>query len=400
MEGTIISKILFGFLLLITTSIALLGCSILPEELSSDMQISTPVSWPVIRLIPIAQGLENPVHITHAKDSNERIYIVEQAGLVRIIESGQLLSTPLLDISDRVWDQGEQGLLSVAFPPGYPSVAHFYVYYTNLEGDNLVARFTLLPGSDTQADPASEHVILYFNHPEQRNHNGGQIAFGPDGYLYVGTGDGGGANDPLGNAQNPNVLLGKLLRIDVESGVLPYTIPKDNPFSNTDGYQSEIWSLGLRNPWRFSFDRETGDLYTSDVGQNKYEEVNIQPAGNPGGENYGWNILEGFHCFKAITCKETALSAPIAEYSHNDGNCSITGGHIYRGQTYPALSGIYFLADFCSHRIFGLQQIEDIWVLEILMESNHAIASFGEDQTGELFFADYNTGVIYQITAE
>jgi glucose/arabinose dehydrogenase len=386
---------LLGIWLLITIAFALEGCTKPPVELSGDLQNSTPVSWPVIKLIPITQGLENPVHITHAKDSSGRIYVVEQAGRVRILERGQLSPTPLLDISDRVLHQGEQGLLSVAFPPGFPDVAHFYVYYTNIKGDNLVARISLRPGSDTQADPTTERVILYFNHPEQRNHNGGQIAFGPDGYLYIGTGDGGGANDPLGNAQNPNVLLGKLLRIDVESGVQPYTIPNDNPYSNTDGYQSEIWSLGLRNPWRFSFDRETGDLYISDVGQNKYEEVNIQPAGSPGGENYGWNILEGFHCFNSITCNETALSAPVVEYSHTDGNCSITGGHVYRGQTYPAMGGIYFLADFCSHRIFGLQQIAGSWVSEILVESNHAIASFGEDQTGELFIADYNTGVVY-----
>ncbi len=386
--------------LLTTVAIALGGCLKPPIELPGDLPDQAPASWPEIILIPITQGLENPVHITYANNSSERIYVVEQAGRIRIIESGQLLAIPLLDISDRVWHQGEQGLLSVAFPPTYPSTDHFFVYYTNVKGDNLVAQYSLLPGSDTQADPSTERSILYFSHPEQRNHNGGQIAFGPDGYLYIGTGDGGGANDPLMNAQNPNSLLGKLLRIDVQSSDQSYSLPKDNPFINKENYQSEIWAMGLRNPWRFSFDRKTGDLYIADVGQNKYEEVNFQPASSSGGENYGWNIFEGFHCFKALTCNDTALSSPIAEYSHDDGNCSITGGYIYRGQSYPAMEGIYFLADFCSHQILGLKNIAGKWVLETLVQNDHAIASFGQDKAGELYLADYNTGMVYQISAK
>jgi len=417
---------IFVILLLMTIVFTLGGCLESPIALSGTAQISTAtprpsitlapitegialsdnsqapaaISWPAITLIPITQGLENPVHITHANDNSQRIYIVEQAGRVRIIQRGELLPTPLLDISDRVFHQGEQGLLSAAFPPGYPSVGHFYVYYTNLEGDNLVVRFSLLLGSETQADPASERVILYFDHPEQRNHNGGQIAFGPDSYLYIGTGDGGGANDPLGNGQNPNTYLGKILRIDVESGTTPYAIPEDNPFVAIENYRDEIWGLGLRNPWRFSFDRDTADLYIADVGQNKYEEINMQPAGSPGGENYGWNTMEGLHCFRALTCDQSRLTAPIAEYSHNGGYCSVTGGHVYRGKTYPSLQGIYFFSDFCSRQIWGLQQFEGVWVLETLLGSEHVIASFGEDNAGELFLADYNTGVIYQITAQ
>jgi len=415
---------ILGITLLIAAAFTLVGCSDSAVDLSDNAQISpaaprtsitlTPsaegivssdntgapaaIAWPSITLMPITQGLENPVHITHANDGSQRMYVVEQVGRVRIIQQGELLPTPLLDISDRVWHQGEQGLLSAAFPPGYPSVDHFYVYYTNLEGDNLVAQFSLLPGSDAQADPASERVITYFDHPEQRNHNGGQIAFGPDKYLYIGTGDGGGANDPLGAGQNPSTLLGKILRIDVENGVMPYAIPEDNPFVTTENYRHEIWVLGLRNPWRFSFDRGTGDLYIADVGQNKYEEINMQPAGSPGGENYGWNMMEGTHCFKALTCDQSTLTAPIAEYSHRGGHCSITGGLVYRGKTYPALEGIYFFSDFCSGQIWGLQFFEGSWVQETLMESGNIIASFGGDEAGELYLADYVSGVLYQIT--
>ncbi|MEN8173431.1 MAG: PQQ-dependent sugar dehydrogenase [Chloroflexota bacterium] len=364
---------------------------IIPEETEA------PFSWPGIKLHPITEGLENPVHITHAGDGNGRIYVVEQAGRIRIIQGGALLGTPLLDISDRVWHKGEQGLLSAAFPPGYPEVGHFYVYYTNLAGDNLVARFSLLPGVDDQADPASELLTIYFEHPEKRNHNGGQIAFGPDNYLYIGTGDGGGANDPYENGQNPGTLLGKILRIDVESGVTPYAIPGDNPFVGKEGYRDEIWALGLRNPWRFSFDRESGDLYIADVGQKDYEEVNVQPAGSPGGENYGWNIMEGNHCFKALLCDQNGLTAPAAEYSHKGGNCSITGGVVYRGSAYPALEGIYFLSDFCSRQIWGLKALEGNWVLAPLLGSDQVIATFGEDGAGEVYLADYITGVLYQI---
>ena len=278
------------------------------------------VAWPQISVMPYLSGFSSPVHITNARDGSQRLFVVEQGGIIRVIENGAVLSTPFLDIHERVLfpGSGERGLLSVAFPPGYASKGYFYVYYTRLDGNNQTSRFPLKPGKPDEADPTTEQPIILFNHPNHNNHNGGQLAFGPDGYLYIGTGDGGGAGDPDGNAQNPASLLGKLLRIDVESGIDPYAIPASNPYTQTTGYRGEIWALGLRNPWRFSFDRQTGDLYIGDVGQNIEEEVDFQPASSSGGENYGWNILEGNRCYSPSTeCIPPARYVPpVAVYDH------------------------------------------------------------------------------------
>jgi glucose/arabinose dehydrogenase len=378
--------------------------------------ISQPsAAWPTISLQEIASGLDSPVHLTHAGDGSGRIFVVEQPGRIRIIKGGQVLSTPFLDINGRVLSGGERGLLSVAFPPQYATKGYFYVYYTNQDGNNQVSRFHLSTNPDV-ADSGSEELILLLPHPTYSNHNGGQLAFGPDGYLYIGTGDGGGGGDPFGNAQNPDALLGKLLRIDVEPAAtasinltaaveiyLPmvyqyqkatgpaYKIPPDNPFVDMQGYRSEIWALGLRNPWRFSFDRQTGDVYIGDVGQDRMEEVDFQPAASSGGENYGWNILEGTLCYEPSSgCVPPAnYSPPVAEYEHgtNDSNgCSITGGFIYRGTTYASMQGIYFFADYCKGKVWGLQQEAGTWITELLIpSSSYNITSFGEDQEGELY---------------
>jgi glucose/arabinose dehydrogenase len=326
------------------------------------------VVWPHIEIVPVVSGVSAPVNIANAGDGSGRLFVVERSGTVRIVQNDTLHNTPFLDIRDRVQAGGEQGLLSIVFSPEYDVNGYFYVYYSNENGDNQVSRFSVSTDPDI-ADPDSEKLILYLEHPTFSNHNGGQLAFGPDGYLYVGTGDGGGGGDPNGNGQNVASLLGKILRIDVEwSQALPaadyavylpllmggegnppseaYRIPDDNPFKGLDGYRDEIWALGLRNPWRFSFDRNTGDLYIGDVGQGSWEEVDFQLASSSGGENYGWNEMEGTHCYLE-NCETTGMTLPVYEYpTHDDGGCSITGGFVYRGGDHAGLQGIYLFADF------------------------------------------------------
>ncbi|MDT3682472.1 MAG: PQQ-dependent sugar dehydrogenase [Truepera sp.] len=345
------------------------------------------------RLVPVADGLKQPVSITNAGDS--RLFVVQQGGMVRIVKDGALLKDPFLDISDRTKSGGERGLLGLAFPPDYATSGHFYVYYTGTRGESTLSRFTVTPGNPDRADPTSEEILLTQEQPYS-NHNGGQLAFGPDGYLYLGLGDGGSGGDPQGNGQNLGVLLGKLLRLDV-SGDKGYKVPPSNPFVATAGARSEIWAYGLRNPWRFSFDRETGDLYIADVGQNAYEEVDFQPADSKGGENYGWNIMEASHCFGASTCDQTGLTLPILEYPHGpQWGTSISGGYLYRGEAVPALVGRYVFADFTSGRVWSAGP-EDGWELKPLFETGFNVSTFGEDAAGELYVADYTSGLIYRV---
>ncbi|MBI5589251.1 MAG: PQQ-dependent sugar dehydrogenase [Deltaproteobacteria bacterium] len=338
-------------------------------------------------------GFTSPVHITHAGDGSGRLFVVEQPGRIRIVKDGRTLPTSFLDISGRVSCCGERGLLSVTFPPGYAAKGHFYVDYTNPAGDTVVARYRLSADPDV-ADASTEEILLTIAQP-YANHNGGQLAFGPDGYLYIGMGDGGSGGDPLNNGQNTNVLLGKLLKIDVEAGIAPYAIPATNPYRLLAGYRPEIWALGLRNPWRFSFDRLTGDLYIGDVGQNMYEEIDFQPAASTGGENYGWRIMEGFHCYDPPTCNPNGLTLPVAEYDHSLGNCSVTGGGVYRGGFYPNLFGFYLYGDYCSGRIWGLKRNGDTWQNSLLLDTPYTITTFGEDEAGTIYFSDYTNGDIY-----
>jgi glucose/arabinose dehydrogenase len=383
-------------------------------------------SWPLIDTALIVSGLEQPVHITHAGDGSGRLFVVEQRGRIRILQNNAIQST-FLDITDRVRSPAngggtEEGLLSVAFPPGFGSAKpYFYVYYTRQNGDNRVSRF-YLSANPNLADANSERTILELPHPTYTNHNGGQLAFGPDGYLYIGTGDGGGGGDPQNNAQNPGSLLGKLLRIDVEyvspqlssvnnfvylpliqnniptpPGSQAYRIPPDNPFIGNAAYRGEIWALGLRNPWRFSFDRLTGNLYIGDVGQNAWEEVDFQSSTSSGGENYGWNIMEGNACYNASTCNTTGLIKPVFTYQTDVAGCAVSGGYVYRGLKYPGLQGIYLLGDYCSGRIWGLQQVGNTWTNQQLLDSPYQISSFGEGDDGELYLADRSAGSIYQV---
>ena len=305
----------------------------------------------------VASGFTQPVHITHAGDGSGRLFVVEQPGQIKVIRDGVVEA--FLDISNTVLSGGERGLLSMAFPPNYASRGHFYVNYTRQpDGATVVARYAVTFDPDV-ADPSSEEVVLVVPQPYS-NHNGGQIAFGPgDGFLYVGMGDGGSGGDPQNYAQNPSELLGKMLRFDVETGdPLTYTMPASNPFTQTVGYRAEIWVLGLRNPWRFSFDRDTHDLYIGDVGQNAWEEIDYQDADTPGGLNYGWRCREGTHTYNTLPpCDDpdwlATLTDPIAEYNHAEGR-SVTGGFVYRGRDYPTLVGLYFFADYVEGKIWSM----------------------------------------------
>ena len=352
---------------------------------------------PQIALVPRYDNLVAPVGITHAGDGTGNLYLVEQAGRIRLVRNGTLLAAPFLDISPRVLSGGERGLLGLAFPPGYATKRYFYVNYTSRpDGSTVIARYHV--GADPDlADPASEDNVLTIPQPFA-NHNGGQLAFGPDGFLYVGVGDGGGSGDPFNNAQNPGSLLGKILRIDVESGAVPYAVPPTNPFVGIPGARAETWALGLRNPWRFSFDRQTGDLYIGDVGQSSSEEVDFQAAGSAGGQNYGWSLMEGSRCFSNPACTPAGLALPVAEYDHRQG-CSITGGFVYRGQAHPRIQGLYLYADFCSGRFWGLGRDGGSWQNTLLLAEPHAISSFGEDEAGNLYASDLVAGVVHEIVA-
>lgn len=291
-----------------------------------------------LRVEPVASGVSNPLLLT-APASDPRLFIVEQPGRIRIVESGNLLSTPFLDLVGQISSGGERGLLGLAFHPSYDSNGFFYVYYTAPNGDITIERYTR-SANPNAADASSAHLILTVAHSSEDNHNGGMLAFGTDGKLYIGTGDGGGGGDPDENGQNPNTLLGKLLRLDVDAGD-PYAIPPDNPFAGTAGARGEIWALGLRNPWRWAFDRTTGRLYIADVGQSAWEEVNVVSS-TTAGVNYGWDVMEGFHCYEPSSgCDQSGLTPPVIEYGHAEG-CSITGGFVYRGAAIPSLQGTYF----------------------------------------------------------
>ncbi len=345
----------------------------------------------------VASGLSNPVHVTHAGDGSGRLFVVEQPGRIRIIKNGVLLGTPFLNITDRVLCCGERGLLSVAFSPSYGGNGYLYVNYTRKpDGATVVSRFRVTLNPDVAA-AASEQIVLTVAQP-YANHNGGQIAFSPtDGYLYIGMGDGGSGGDPQKLAQNPAELLGKLLRIDVETGQpLTYTIPATNPFTQAAGYRGEIWALGLRNPWRFAFDRANGDVYIGDVGQNLWEEIDYQAAGQ-GGLNFGWRCREGTHTYTTEPpCNDPALlatfTAPIAEYNHSDGQ-SVTGGAVYRGALYPALVGRYYYADYVQGKIWSVRKTgsnPDTWSVPVLeLDTGITISSFGEGEDGELYVCDY-----------
>lgn len=343
---------------------------------------------------PVVAGLNRPLWLTHANDGSGRIFVIEQPGVIRVIRNGQLADTPFLDIRNRVGSQGnEQGLLGLAFHLQYSQNGLFFVNYTDLAGDTVIARFQVSAADPERADPASEKALLRIPQP-YGNHNGGIVAFGPDGYLYLGLGDGGSAGDPLGNGQALDTLLGKILRIDVDGGE-PYAVPSDNPYAAGGGLP-EIWAYGLRNPWRFSFDRLTDDFYVADVGQNLWEEVNFQAASSPAGANFGWKIFEGNQPYAGRPGSGMSYVQPVFVYGHDQG-CSVTGGYVYRGELLPAWRGIYLFGDYCTGQIWGLlRDANGAWQSAALFQFSGRIASFGEDQAGELYLVEHGGG-IYQL---
>jgi len=350
-----------------------------------------------IALEQVATGLQLPVAITHAGDS--RMFITQQRGTIVIYDGTNVLPTPFLDIRNLVLCCDERGLLSVAFHPNYAQNGFFYVNYTETAGPGttVIARYSVMPGDPNRANPSSAKVLLRITQPFA-NHNGGQLQFGPDGYLYIGMGDGGSGGDPGNRAQSTAEYLGKILRIDVNSGD-PYAIPVTNPFVGQQAVRPEIWSYGLRNPWRFAFDRDTGDLWIADVGQGQWEEIDFQPWYSTGGENYGWRRMEGNHCFNpSLNCDTGTLVHPVIEYNHTNGACSVTGGSVYRGTRYPRLNGTYFYGDYCNGVIWGAIRGSGTNVTaRQLLDTSLSISTFGEDFTGEIYVADYDNGRLYHI---
>lgn len=377
-------------LLLLAPVVLILTIAVLLLRSGSPAETASAVT-----LTPVFSGLSQPLFITHAGDGSGRLFVVERGGRIQVFDGGT--QATFLDVSGLITTTGsEQGLLGLAFHPDYPTNGLFSIYYT-AQGDlaNTLARYRVSAGNPNQADPSSGEVLLSI--PDRfTNHNGGMLAFGPDGYLYVGTGDGGSGGDPDGNGQNLNTLLGKLLRLDVNSGA-PYRIPPSNPFVGRSDARGEVWAHGLRNPWRFSFDRATGDLYIADVGQGQIEEIDYQPAGSAGGQNYGWDRMEGSTCYDAASCDKSGLTMPVAEYDHSAGNCSITGGYVYRGAAVPDLAGAYVYGDYCSGRIWTLRRDgAGAWASSLLTDTAMFISSFGEDQAGELYVTDLAGGQVYR----
>lgn len=374
-----------------------------PEPSSSDIG-SDSNQLESIELVYKAAGFTAPVDIAATgRTGDGRLFIVEQAGRVRILDlaSGQVASSPLLDITDRVKSGGELGLLGLVFDPELGSRPYVYVNYTRAAGggqETVIARFTL-NGDQTRADAGSQKIILRVEQPFA-NHNAGDLAFGPDGYLYVPLGDGGGRGDPGGRAQNKKSLLGKILRLSVHTDK-PYEVPADNPFVGDDAYRPEIWSWGLRNPWRISFDSQTGDMWIGDVGQNAFEEINHEPKGE-GGRNYGWRCWEAGAEYNAERCGDKSnYTFPVAQYKHQGASCggSVSGGFVYRGQAQPALSGHYFYADYCHGNVYGLNTAGATFTAKLLKNTEFGITTFGVDSAGELYLADAKSGTIYQLAA-
>jgi glucose/arabinose dehydrogenase len=378
-----------GVILLVASVVT--GCS--GNSSSPPPPPSTGGPPPPLTLSPVVSGLTSPVDLQFPNDGTGRSFVVQQPGSIRIGVNGALLATPFLDISGKVHFSGEMGLLGLAFHPQFIQNHKFYVHYDQMVGSQIqsvIAEYQLSAADANQADPASHRILLTVNQPFG-NHKGGQIAFGPDGFLYIGLGDGGSENDPQGNGQNLQTLLGKMLRIDVDhtSAGLQYAIPADNPFANGGGLP-EIWAYGLRNPWRFSFERRTGRLFAGDVGQDKYEEIDILQRGG----NFGWNVMEGMHCFNPpMGCNMTGLVLPIAEYDHTEGD-AVMGGYVYKGTAIPNLPGAYIFSDFGSGTIWELTENSGAWTRTKLLSSNLNVSSFGQDVAGEIYVVDYSGNVL------
>lgn len=406
-------RALLGIILAVILLLAFAGC-----KKASSPSVVGPLPTPTVEptaspepVIPaladltidfesVASGFTQPLFVTGAGDGSGRLFVVEKTGRIWILRNGKRAAEPFLDISKSVSTNSERGLLGLAFSQSFGEDGAFYVDYTDRNGDTMVSRFSAKGDSVVRG---SEQVLLKIRQPYP-NHNGGMIAFGPDGNLYIGMGDGGSGGDPNGNGQNLKVLLGKMLRIDVArdnstARSTAYGIPTDNPFVTTRGAAPEIWAYGLRNPWRYSFDRKTGDLWIGDVGQNLWEEIDFQAAGSTGGENYGWNAFEATHVFPPDSkARAGTFTAPVVEYDRAAGE-SVTGGYVYRGSAQPALSGTYIYGDYVSGRVWGLRRSAGGIENRQLADTTYNISSFGEDDAGELYLVDF-AGTIYRVTAK
>jgi glucose/arabinose dehydrogenase len=366
--------------------------------------VSTVLASPTdahIRLRLLASGLSKPVFATSARDGTGRIFIVEQTGKIKILKNGVVRSTPFLNLTSQVSRGGEQGLLGLAFHPNFKTNRKLYVNFTNLNGNTVIREYRASATNPNVVATSTMRRIVKIYQP-YTNHNGGMLAFGPDGYLYIGMGDGGGAGDPGNRAQSTGTLLGKLLRIDVNgtTATRAYRIPSGNPYVGVAG-ADEIWQLGLRNPWRFSFDRATGNLWIGDVGQAAYEEVDraVRTSSGAGkGVNWGWRVLEGTHCYSPSTgCNTAGKTMPLLDYDHANGRCAVTGGYVYRGSAIPVLRGGYVFADYCSGEIWVVPASASAPASKVrLLDTNLLISSFGENARGELLVTDLN-GRVYRI---
>ena len=407
-----LSHLLTALTFVLLLVLLLNGCNGSEDSRAPAPAVSQPETVTALHLIPVVTGLANPAYITHAGD--DRLFIVEQPGRIRIVQQGILLATPFLDITSLVRSGGEQGLLSVAFHPAYgtagaPGFGLFWVNYTNTQGHTVIARYTVSRADPQRADPDSALTLLVIEQPFA-NHNGGLIVFGPlegaalQSYLYIGMGDGGDAGDPLDNAQRDDTLLGKMLRLAPSLEATPaapfYAIPPDNPMAAAGPLLGTIWAKGLRNPWRFAFDVLYGDLYIADVGQNRWEEVHVTRAGTAGGLNYGWRLMEGQACFNPATnCEVPGLDRPVAVYANGNGRCAIIGGYVYRGTRFPALVGTYLYADLCSGEIFGLTEVTPgVWQSTVLLQTGLSPLTFGQDLHNELYLGSSN-GTVYELSA-
>lgn len=350
---------------------------------------------PKTSLKEMVTGLEAPTAIVSTgATGDKRLFVLERDGRIRLIdESGKLQDEPVLDITGKVLSKDEMGLLGLTFHPKFSENGFLYVNYIDKEQHTIIARYHI--DSSLKGEVGSEQVLIKLKQPYP-NHNGGDLRFGPDGYLYIALGDGGSAGDPGDRAQRKDNFFGKILRIDVDNSS-PYGIPNDNPFVSEPGAMKEIWAYGLRNPWRMSFDRQTNELYIADVGQNVIEEVNLQPP-QQGGVNYGWRCFEGTRAFKTGGCKDFgAYAAPIFEYNHDEDRCSITGGFVYRGSLYPAMAGKYFYGDFCNGQLFYAEKVGEKWNQTLAQQTPYQISTFGEGSDGELYLADFGSGTIYRL---
>lgn len=403
--------------MVVVWSMSLIGADSIESPAVAEVEVTptpTPEPTPVVvtrteapdpaqyEWVEYVGGFDNPLFVGHADDGSGRLFVMEQTGFILIIEDGETLPQPFLNISTRLSDdvfQGgytERGLLGLAFHPDFENNRTFFISHTDEQGNSILARYQTMRRDANRADPNSRVELLRVAQPFA-DHNGGNLTFGPDGYLYMGFGDGGNPNQPNYNSQDPRTLLGKILRLDVDDVTAEdYAIPDSNPFVGQAGYRPEIWALGVRNPWRFTFDRATGDMYMGDVGQWMWEEVNFQPADSQGGENYGWSAYEGTHIYLEDEEPISEVTMPVYEYEHASG-CSVTGGYIYRGQDMPELHGTYFFGDYCNGFIWTMyRDPAGAWQVNQFVDSDSVVTSFGEDEEGELYMVDYK-GSIYRL---